>query len=76
MKTNREITMRWASAVFDHGRITIPKGTRVSTKEANGPMDKEKSYFIDEFGFLGNDTMARHDAEHYGIRVSAADCEV
>jgi hypothetical protein len=70
MKTAREIQMK-----FGEGRpamggsvhdITIPAGTRVV------PTD-DAQFFVDDLRFLDRNSMAYHDAYHYGIRLNWED---
>lgn len=56
-----------------HGKLTVPKGTKVSNRTAIEPTDGSW-FFVDEFGFI--DPWLKHDAVHYGIQVKAEDVEI
>jgi hypothetical protein len=65
--TNKEVVIsNWRG----YGTITVPKGTRVSGRTAMGPTDGSW-FFVDQFEFLPEGL--HHDAQHYGIRIEAAD---
>lgn len=74
MRTKHDITLaNWRG----HGRVTIPAGTRVSAPisepQHSGSVPQ---CFVEDFGKLFPcGSMEYHDANYYGLRVNASDCE-
>lgn len=70
LHTAREITIEDYRGL---GKVVVPKGTRVTLKTAMGNTDGSW-FFIDDLRFLP-ESMAKHDATFYGIRVEVNDVE-
>ncbi len=68
MKTLWDIHMVWGPSSQNpmlRTRIHIPKGTRVR------PCDRGQ-FFVDDLSWIpSTQSILRHDAEHYGIRLDA-----
>lgn len=70
LRTSREITIE---NYRELGKVVVPKGTRVTADTARGGTDGSW-FFVSDLRFLP-ESLAKHDATYYGIRVEAADVE-
>jgi hypothetical protein len=72
MKTKKELVTEV------HGRkVTVPQGTRVTARCADGSERKDGFLFVDDLSFIDAraDGLLYHDAYYYGLVVKAEDCE-
>jgi len=70
MKTNRDFTNKFR----DHGTVTVPAGTTVTHKTAQG--EDKRYHFVDEFewvppfpGTTDPHFALIHDLKYYGLNV-------
>lgn len=70
LRTAREITFEDYRGL---GKLVVPKGTRVTATTALGKTDGSY-FFVADLRFIP-ESMTKHDATYYGIRIEAADVE-
>ena len=64
MKTKEDYTVEF----MRHGKVTVPKGTKVTHQTALG-ID-ENYHFVDDLSWIPKDNfLLRHDVTYYGINV-------
>jgi hypothetical protein len=69
MTTSKEITMEFGAGRLKN-TITIPAGTRVQPVKPF-PTQTRPLFWVDDLSFLDRNSITHHDAEHYGITLSA-----
>lgn len=81
MRVTKEVRLMWGVRI--KYEIHLPAGLKVKLAE-KGPMETQDTYFLDEFPInlplpytsFPMDSFTRHDAIHYGIKLTADQTEL